>query len=87
MAEHSSSQPQPSPSRAREVLEVLTPQTTGRDTRPKEFFTLTVAQLAQSSCGCLWIRESVQGQLGQGLEQPGAVEGVPAMAVVALDGL
>ena len=29
---------------------------------------------------------NVQGQVGQGLEQPGIGEGVPAMAGVALDG-
>ena len=37
-----------------------------------------MAQGAQSSCGCPWIPGSVQGQAGQGLEQPGIVEGVPA---------
>ncbi|KAF4795051.1 Heat shock factor-binding protein 1 [Turdus rufiventris] len=37
--------------------------------------------LAQSSCGCLWIPGSVQGPAGHlGLEQPGTVSGVPAMA-------
>jgi len=33
--------------------------------------------LAQSSCGCP-LPGSVQGQAGQGSEQPGLVEGVPA---------
>uniref|UniRef100_A0A672UC28 Uncharacterized protein n=1 Tax=Strigops habroptila TaxID=2489341 RepID=A0A672UC28_STRHB len=34
-------------------------------------------QVAQRSCGCP-IPGSVQGKVGQGLEQPGLVEGVPA---------
>ncbi|XP_063255737.1 uncharacterized protein LOC134551722 [Prinia subflava] len=41
-----------------------------------------LAQGAQRSCGCPWIPGSVQGQAGQGLEQPGTVEGVPAMTGV-----
>jgi len=36
-----------------------------------------LAQVAQRSCGCP-LPGSVQGQLGQGFEQPGLVEGVPA---------
>jgi len=36
-----------------------------------------LAQVAQRSCGCP-LPESVQGQVGQGLEQPALVEGVPA---------
>ena len=47
----------------------------------------TLAQGAQSSSGCPWIPGSVQGQAGQGWEQPGTVGGVPAMAGVALGGL
>ena len=39
-----------------------------------------LAQGAQRSCGCPWIPGSVQGQVGQGLEQPGLVEGVLPMA-------
>ena len=38
-----------------------------------------LAQGAQRSCGYP-IPGSVQGQAGWGLEQPGTVEGVPAMA-------
>ncbi|TRZ19639.1 hypothetical protein HGM15179_007507 [Zosterops borbonicus] len=37
-----------------------------------------LAQGAQRSCGCPWIPGSAQGQVGQGLEQPGIVEGIPA---------
>jgi len=36
-----------------------------------------LAQVAQISCGCP-LPGSVQGQVGQGFEQPGLVEGVPA---------
>jgi len=36
-----------------------------------------LAQAAQRSCGCPLPRR-VQGQVGQGLEHPGLVEGVPA---------
>jgi len=36
-----------------------------------------LAQVAQRSCGCP-LPGSVQGQAGQGFEQPGLVEGVPA---------
>jgi len=36
-----------------------------------------VEQVAQRSCVCP-LSGSVQGQLGQGFEQPGLVEGVPA---------
>ncbi|NWV98345.1 SMAD4 protein, partial [Machaerirhynchus nigripectus] len=39
-----------------------------------------LAQGAQSSCGCPQIPGSAQGQAGQGLEYPGTVEGVPAVA-------
>lgn len=43
------------------------------------FFTVKVvrhlAQVVQRSCGCS-ITGSVQGHVGQGLEQPGTVEGV-----------
>ena len=35
---------------------------------------------AAGAVGCLWIPGSVQGHVGQGLEQPGIVEGVPALA-------
>ncbi|RMC12024.1 hypothetical protein DUI87_11157 [Hirundo rustica rustica] len=38
-----------------------------------------LAQVVQRSCGCP-IPKSVLGQAGQGLEQPGLVEDVPAMA-------
>ena len=37
-----------------------------------------LAQGAQRSWGWLWIPGSVQGQVGQGSEQPGTVEGAPA---------
>jgi len=37
-----------------------------------------VAQVAQRSCGCA-LPGSVQGQVGWGFEQPGLVEGVPAL--------
>uniref|UniRef100_A0A8D2MGZ3 Uncharacterized protein n=1 Tax=Zonotrichia albicollis TaxID=44394 RepID=A0A8D2MGZ3_ZONAL len=40
----------------------------------------------ESSCGCPWIPASVQGQAGQGLEQPGAVEGVPGLWKMFLEG-
>ena len=47
----------------------------------KKFFTVrmarTLAQAAQSSCGCP-IPGSAQGQAGRGWGQPGLVEGVPA---------
>ena len=46
------------------------------DTRNK-FFTVTLEQVAQRSCGCP-LPGSVQGQVGRGFEQPGLVEGVPA---------
>jgi len=36
-----------------------------------------VAWVARRSCGCPLLG-SVQGQVGQGFEQPGLVEGVPA---------
>jgi len=36
-----------------------------------------LAQTAQRSCGCP-LPGSVQGQAGQGFDQPGLVEGVPA---------
>ena len=36
-------------------------------------------QVAQRDCGCP-ISGSVQGQVGWGFEQPGLMEGVPAMA-------
>ena len=39
-----------------------------------------LAQGDQSSCGCPWIPGSIQVQPGQGLEQPGTVEGVPALS-------
>jgi len=35
------------------------------------------AQVVQRSCGCS-LPGRVQGQAGQGFEQPGLVEGVPA---------
>ena len=37
----------------------------------------TLEEVAQRSCGCSII-ESVQGQVGQGFEQPDLVEDVPA---------
>ncbi|XP_059715124.1 uncharacterized protein LOC132333743 isoform X1 [Haemorhous mexicanus] len=37
-----------------------------------------LAQSAQRSCGCPWIPGSAQGQVGQGMEQPGIGDGVPA---------
>ena len=43
----------------------------------KKFFTVSVDQVAQRSCGCP-LPGSVQGPVGQGFEQPGLVEGVPA---------
>lgn len=39
----------------------------------------TLAQAAQSSCECP-IPANVQGKVGQGLEQPGPVEGVTVHA-------
>ncbi|KAJ7404428.1 hypothetical protein WISP_145749 [Willisornis vidua] len=47
----------------------------------KKLFPVKVAQVAHRSCGCP-ISGSVQGQVGQGLEELGLVEGVPAMAGV-----
>ena len=38
-----------------------------------------LAQVARRSCGCP-LPGSVQVQVGQGIEQPGLVEGVPAHA-------
>jgi len=43
----------------------------------KKIFMMRVAQVAQRSCGCPIIG-NVQGQVGQGLEQPGLVEDVAA---------
>ena len=43
-----------------------------------------LGESVQGSCGCPWIPESVQGQVGQGWEHPGLVEGVPAMAGVGM---
>lgn len=37
----------------------------------------SLAHVGHGSCGCP-ILDSVQGQVGRGLEQPGIVEGVPA---------
>lgn len=39
----------------------------------------SLAQVVQRICDCS-ISGRVQGQLGQGLETPGTLEGVPAMA-------
>ncbi|NXQ13673.1 PR40A factor, partial [Peucedramus taeniatus] len=38
-----------------------------------------LTQVSQESCGCPWIPGSVQGQVGQSLEQPGTVEGFAAV--------